>query len=47
MSVSDSYWLTVSPPIAVDDDEPPAELPPNVPPPDFTPEETPEQGTQD
>ena len=48
MSISDSRWLAVSPPLAVDDDEAPSEgRPPNVPPPDFTPEETPEQGSQD
>ena len=48
MTVSDSRWLAVSPPLAVDDDgEAPKERPPNVPRPDFTPEETPEQRSQD
>ena len=48
MSITDSRWLAVSPPLAVDDDDGPSEpRPPNVPPPDFTPEETPEQGSQD
>lgn len=54
MTTTDPYWLGVSPPLAVDDDErdldqpeTPESRPPNVPPPDFTPAETPEQGSQD
>lgn len=55
MTTTDPHWLDVSPPLAIDGDEPDAEppeappqrQPPNLPPPDFTPEETPEQGSQD
>jgi hypothetical protein len=52
VTTPDPHWFDPSRPLAVDDDEPPADepderQPPNIPPPDFTPEETPEQGSQD
>ncbi len=55
MTSTDPRWLDVSPPLAIDDDDPDAEppeapptpQPPNLPPPDLTPAETPQQGSQD